>query len=250
MAVLYHARRNADGVDVALKVLRPEFAATILRERFHQEIAILSELHHPNILPLLESNQAEHLLYYVMPFAHGASLKERIETDRHLPVDEALAIVRDVAAALDYAHERDVVHRDVKPANMMFTEEGRAVICDFGVARAVARAGGERLSTSGLVVGTPAYMSPEQASGGKVDYRSDIYSLGCVAYAMLAGEPPFGGRTAQIIMARHVREHPPKLRIVRHEVPEAVEAAVLAALEKDPVKRPPSAGAFAARMEA
>jgi len=248
MATVFLATDKASGISVALKVLRPEFAATLLAERFHQEIEFLATLKHPNILPLLESAEAGMLVYYVMPFAVEGSLKERLAGARWLGLRETTGIARDVAAALDHAHERNVLHRDIKPGNIMFVEN-HSVICDFGVSRAIVKAGGERLSTSGLVVGTPAYMSPEQASGrGDIDHRSDIYALGCVIYEMLAGEAPFTGRTAQAIMARQVKENPPSLRVVRPEVPEYMEEAVMRALAKIPEERQARAGELVAGM--
>ena len=248
MATVFLATDKASGIAVALKVLRPEFAATLLAERFHQEIEFLATLKHPNILPLLESAEAGMLVYYVMPFAVEGSLKERLAGARWLGLRETTGIARDVAAALDHAHDRNVLHRDIKPGNIMFVEN-HSVICDFGVSRAIVKAGGERLSTSGLVVGTPAYMSPEQASGrGDIDHRSDIYALGCVIYEMLAGEAPFTGRTAQAIMARQVKENPPSLRVVRPEVPEYMEEAVMRALAKVPEERQASAGEIVAGM--
>ena len=246
MATVFLATDKASGKRVALKVLRPEFAATLLADRFHQEIEFLATLKHPNILPLLESAEAGMLVYYVMPFAVEGSLKERLAGARWLGLRETTGIARDVAAALDHAHERNVLHRDIKPGNIMFVEN-HSVICDFGVSRAIVKAGGERLSTSGLVVGTPAYMSPEQASGrGDIDHRSDIYALGCVIYEMLAGEAPFTGRTAQAIMARQVKENPPSLRVVRPEVPEYMEEAVMRALAKVPEERQARAGELVA----
>lgn len=250
MATVFLACCPSYDQPVAIKVLHPEFAATLLADRFHREISILGNLEHPNILPLLESEEAGQLIYYVMPYAKGASLRDQLEGQPWLSLEDTIRVAADVAAALDYAHTRNIVHRDIKPENIMF-DDGRAKVCDFGVARAIVKAGGERISSSGLVVGTPSYMSPEQASGtSKLDGRSDIYSMGCVVYEMLIGEPPFTGRTAQAIMARQVRQPPPSLRVVRPELPEKVEQAVHRALEKEPDKRPPSAGEFARELAA
>lgn len=250
MATVFQATSPRHPRPVAIKVLHPEFAATLVADRFHREINILAQLDHPNILPLLESEEAGRLIFYVMPYAEGASLRGRLEATTWLDVDEAVDISRDVAAAVDYAHEHNVVHRDVKPENIMF-DEGRAKVCDFGVARAIVKAGGERISSSGLVVGTPAYMSPEQAAGAStLNGRSDIYSLGCVVYEMLIGEPPFTGRTAQAIMARHVRQSPPSLRVVRNELAEPVERAVHKALAKSPDERQQTASEFVHELEA
>jgi serine/threonine-protein kinase len=248
MSLVYAGKDLASGRDVAVKVLRPEFAVTILHERFHQEIAILSRLDHPNVLPLLESSESRSFVYYVMPFAHGGSLRTRLEREKRLSVHDSVAILTNVAAGLDYAHAQEVIHRDIKPENVMF-DDGRAMICDFGVARAVVAAGGERISTSGLIVGTPTYMSPEQASGEReLDHRSDVYSLACVLYEMLAGEPPFTGRTPQAVIARHVAEQPPSVRVVRPDIPQHVEDAILRALEKDPGRRWGSSGELAGAL--
>ena len=177
-----------------------------------------------------------------MPCASGGTLKARLQRERQLSLDEAITIAADVAAALDYAHSQGVVHRDIKPENVLF-EEGRALICDFGIAKAMLEAAGERISSSGLVVGTPHYMSPEQASGqSELDGRSDIYSLACVVYEMLVGEPPFTGPTTQAVMAKHVRERPPSLQVVRGDLPAHVEQALNQALEKNPAERPGSGG--------
>ncbi len=248
MATVFYGTEEPAGGPVAIKVLRPEFAATMLADRFHQEIEFLATLEHPNILPMLESDVAGSLVYYVMPYAEGGSLKEVLTERRYLGVEETLRITRDVGAALDHAHARNVMHRDIKPGNIMFIHD-RTVIGDFGVARAIVKAGGERLSTSGLIVGTPAYMSPEQAAGrATLDHRADIYALACLAYEMLAGEPPFTGRTAQAIMARQVKEHPPSLRVVRKEVPQHMEDALMRALAKVPEERPATAGEMVAGM--
>jgi serine/threonine-protein kinase len=248
MCHVFEARDRASGDHVALKVLRPEFAVTVLHDRFHQEIHILSQLDHPHILPLIESSESGEFLYFVMPLARGGSLRTRLNDRKRLDLEETLSITRDVAAALDYAHEHNVVHRDIKPENVMF-DEGRAMICDFGVARAIVRAGGEHLSSSGLIVGTPTYMSPEQASAdSKIDHHSDIYSLGCVVFEMLAGEPPFTGRTAQAVLARHIAERPPSLRVVRPDVPQHIETAITRALAKKADERWGSSGELAVAL--
>ncbi|MDH3458093.1 MAG: serine/threonine protein kinase, partial [Gemmatimonadota bacterium] len=242
------ARDRSRGDHVAVKVLRPEFAVTVLNDRFHREIQILSQLDHPNILPLIESSESGNFLYFVMPLAHGGSLRDRLNDEKRLDVQQALSITRDVAAALDYAHEHNVVHRDIKPENVMFDAD-HAMICDFGVARAIVQAGGEHLSSSGLIVGTPTYMSPEQASAeSEIDHRSDVYSLGCVVYEMLAGEPPFSGRTAQAVLARHIGERPPSLRVVRPDISEHIEIAIRRALAKKAEERWGSGGALVAAL--
>lgn len=248
MCHVFEAHDRSSDDRVAVKVLRPEFAVTVLNERFHREIRILSQLNHDNILPLIESSESGNLLYFVMPLARGGSLRDRLNEQQRLQVDETLPIARDVAAGLDYAHQHNVVHRDIKPENVMFVE-GRAMICDFGVARAIVRAGGEHLSSSGLIVGTPTYMSPEQASAeAAIDHQSDVYSLGCVIYEMLAGEPPFTGRTAQAVLARHIGERPPSLRVVRPDVPQHIERAIERALQKKAKQRWGSGGELAAAL--
>jgi serine/threonine-protein kinase len=248
MATVFLGHEVGSDRPLAIKVLRPEFAATIVGDRFRREIEILTELEHRNILPLHASGIAGALVYYVMPFAVAGSLRPRIEREGRLRYDQTLDFTRQVAQGLDHAHAHGIIHRDMKPENIMF-HDGRAVICDFGVARALVRAGGESLSTSGLVVGTPAYMSPEQARGKtELDLRTDIYSLASVVFEMLCGETPFTGRTTQSIMAKQVKEKPPRLRVVRPDLPEHVEEAMQTALQKDPADRQASAGEFAAAL--
>jgi serine/threonine protein kinase len=236
MAHVFAARQHHTGQRVAVKVLRPELTVTILTERFHQEIAFLASLHHPNILPLLESGESGFFIYYAMPFANGGSLKDRLQREHRLPLTEAFAIARQLAAGIDYAHAHNVIHRDIKPENVMF-EAARSLLCDFGVARAIVRAAGEQVSPGGLVVGTPSYMSPEQAAGRPVDQRTDVYALACVIFEMLLGDPPFTGPTPQTVFARQLREHPPSLRAVRPDLPQQVEDAVLRGLAKKPDER-------------
>ncbi len=250
MATVFYAESLPERRRVAVKVLSPEFARTVGGTRFHREISILEVLHHPNILPLLSSDEAKGLLFYVMPFANGGSLTTLLNDRVSLPMDQVADITRQVSAALDYAHTQNVIHRDIKPGNVLF-EDDRALLCDFGIARAIVEAGGEQISSSGLIIGTPAYMSPEQAQGdGELDNRSDIYSLACVVYEMLIGEPPFTGRSAQAIMAKHIGERPPSLRVVRPEISQQVEDAVHEALAKEPEDRPVNATAFAAALAA
>jgi serine/threonine protein kinase len=244
MADVYLAKRVADGMLVAIKVLRPEFTRTMGREMFHREIVLLKSLQHPNILPLLESGEQRERLCFISPYAEGGSLAARFKEGKCCALTEAVEIARPLAAALDYAHEHNVVHRDIKPGNVLFFKD-RVVLCDFGVARAIIRSGGERLSSSGLLVGTPHYMSPEQATGmSKIDGRSDIYALACVVYEMLMGEPVFDGPSAAAVLRKHRGARPPSLRVVKPELPEHVEAAVHAALEKRPKDRPVNANAF------
>jgi serine/threonine protein kinase len=241
MATVYLAENRETGVSVAIKVLRPELASILGPTRFHREIEILTRLRHPNILHILDSDDRGPFLYFVMPYVAGDSLEALVQREGPLPVDRVLEIARDLAAAIDYAHGEGILHRDIKPGNVLL-EKQRALVCDFGIARAIETASEEPISSSGLVIGTPAYMSPEQAISGQLDRRSDIYALGCVVYEMLAGEPPFTGASYQAIIARQLGDKPRSLRVVRPDLPPAVELAVLSALQKDPSERPASAG--------
>jgi eukaryotic-like serine/threonine-protein kinase len=245
MAVVYLADDPRHGRLVAVKVLRPELAAALGPERFLREIGIAARLRHPHIVPLYDSGEADGLLYYVMPYIEGESLRDRLRRERQLPVDEALGIACEVADALAHAHERELVHRDIKPENILL-EGGQALVADFGVARAVGGTSTTELTTAtGLAIGTPAYMSPEQALGDTaVDARSDIYALGCVLYEMLAGEPPFTGPTPQAITARRLTDPVRSLRLVRDTVPDQLERAVMRALARVPADRFPTARAF------
>jgi len=237
MAVVFLAHDQKLGRSVALKVLRPELAASLGAERFLREIEIAAKLTHPNILSLYDCGEADGLLYYVMPYVEGESLRERLNRENQLPLEDALQITREVADALGHAHSLGIVHRDIKPENILFTA-GHAVVADFGIARAVSEAGGEKLTETGLAVGTPAYMSPEQAAGDREpDSRTDIYALGCVLYEMLGGEPPYTGPSAQALMAKKLSEPTPHISVVRETVPAAVEDAVLKALAKAPADR-------------
>jgi serine/threonine-protein kinase len=242
MAIVFLARDLRHDRKVALKVLRPEIAAQIGAERFLREIKLAAGLTHPHILPVYDSGDASGLLFYVMPNMEGRSLRERLERERQLPLDEALRIAREVALALDYAHRHQVVHRDIKPENILL-HEGAAMVADFGIGKALSSGGS--ITQTGMIVGTPAYMSPEQASGEReVDGRSDLYSLGCVLYEMLSGEPPFTGPTAQAIIAKRFVSPIPRVRPTR-DVPEVVEEAVTRALARAPVDRFPTAAHFA-----
>src|SRR5882672_1986930 len=236
MAVVFLARDPRHDRAVAIKVLLDEIAAALGADRFLREIQIAAKLHHPHILPLYDSGAAGDLLYYVMPYVEGESLRQRLDRETQLPLDDALAITRQVAGALAYAHSHDVVHRDIKPENILL-ESGEAVVADFGIARAITAAGGDKLTQTGIAIGTPLYMSPEQAGGGAIDGRSDLYSLACVLYEMLAGHPPFLGGTAQAILARHALDPVPPLRTARGTVSGAVEQPLTRALAKAPADR-------------
>ena len=244
MATVYLARDLKHDRSVAVKVLRPDLAAVLGGERFLREIRLTAQLQHPHILSLLDSGEAGGFLYYVMPYIEGESLRERLAREGQLPLEEALRITRGVAGALHYAHHRGVIHRDIKPENILLYQ-GEPMVADFGVALAAASAGRERLTETGLSLGTPAYMSPEQASASpRLDARSDQYSLACVVYEMLAGEPPYTGPTAQAIIAKRFSEPIPHLSTVR-EVPVGVENAITRALARSPADRFASVAAFA-----
>ena len=245
MALVYLARDLRHNRKVALKVLRPELAAVIGAERFLHEIRVTASLQHPHILPLHDSGESDSFLYYVMPYVEGESLRDRLRTERQLPIDEAVRITSEVAAALSYAHGRGVIHRDVKPENILLAS-GAAVVADFGIARAVTEAGAGRLTETGLSLGTPHYMSPEQATAERdLDARTDIYALACVVYEMLIGEPPYTGPTTQAVIAKVLTESPRSLRLGRPTVPEHIDRAVLKALSKLPADRFRSAVEFA-----
>jgi serine/threonine protein kinase/Tfp pilus assembly protein PilF len=245
MATVYLADDLRHHRKVAIKVLRPELGSVLGPERFGREIRMAAGLTHPHILPLHDSGEAGGLLFYVMPYVRGESLRQRLSREKQLPTDEAVAILRQVAAALDHAHARGLVHRDIKPENILL-HEGVAMVTDFGIALAAEGAPGDRLTGTGLMVGTPEYMSPEQAAGERtLDPRSDVYGLGCVLYEMLAGEPPYTGPTAQAVIAKRFTDPVPRVRRLRPMVPVAVEQAIMRALARVPADRFASAGAFA-----
>ncbi len=256
MATVYLAHDLRHDRKVALKVLRPELAAVIGGERFLAEIRTTANLQHPHILALFDSGRVggagsgTEIVFYVMPFVEGESLRDRISREKQLPVHEAVRIAREVADALEYAHRHTVIHRDVKPENILL-HGGHALVADFGIALAASRSeGGTRMTETGMSLGTPHYMSPEQAMGEReITARSDVYALGCVLYEMLAGEPPFVGPTAQAIVARVMTESPRSLTLQRKSIPPHIEAAVNTALEKLPADRFPSAAAFAAALD-
>jgi len=249
-ATVFLARDVKHGRPVAIKVLDPEIAAAVGATRFLREIGLAAQLHHPHIVPLHDSGELAGLPYFVMPYVEGESLRDRLERESQLPVPEALRVASDVAQALAYAHTLGVVHRDIKPENILL-ENGHALVADFGIARAISTAGSERLTETGIALGTPAYMSPEQgAEDGHVDGRSDLYALGCVVYEMLAGRPPFTGPTAQAILARHAVDPVAPIRTVRDTVPTGVEQAVLKALAKVPADRYTDLAEFARALTA
>ncbi|HLA90677.1 MAG TPA: serine/threonine-protein kinase, partial [Gemmatimonadaceae bacterium] len=249
MATVYLARDVRHDRRVALKLLNPELGAVLGVERFLAEIKVTANLQHPNLLPLFDSGEAGGLLFYVMPFVEGESLRVRLEREKQLPIDEAIRIAVAVANALDYAHGHGVIHRDLKPENILL-QAGQPVVADFGIALAVSKAGGNRITQTGLSLGTPQYMSPEQATGDRViDGRSDIYSLAAVTYEMLTGEPPHTGSTAQAIIARVLTDKPRGIRASRSAVSEHVEAALEHALEKLPADRFSTAREFAEAIQ-
>src|SRR5881409_1144835 len=248
MATVYLARDLKHDRDVALKVLRPELAAVLGAERFLQEIRISARLDHPHILTLIDSGESDGFVWYVLPYVRGESLREKLTREQQLSIEEAVRIATQVASALDYAHHHGVIHRDIKPENILL-HEGEAVVADFGIALALREAGGPRLTESGLSLGTPQYMSPEQATGGReLDARSDVYSLAAVVYEMLTGEPPHTGPTVQAVIAKLLTERPTRIRTVRDTVPEGIDAAVAKALSKVPADRFGGAAEFAAAL--
>ncbi len=247
MATVYLAQDSKHERVVALKVLHPELAASLGPDRFLREIRVAARLNHPHILPLFDSGEIEGLLYYVMPYVEGESLRERLDRQQQLPIDEAIHHARAIASALDYAHRQNVVHRDIKPENVMLYE-GEPMVMDFGIAKAVSAAGTQTvtLTQTGMMVGTPAYVSPEQAAGEtQLDGRSDQYSLGCVLYEMLSGERPFTGATAQAILSKRFTEVPKPIRQLRRGVPENVERALLKAMSTEVSGRYNTAAMFA-----
>jgi len=250
MATVYLAEDLKHHRMVAVKVLRPELAAALGSDRFLREIQTTANLRHPHILPLYDSGEADSFLYYVMPFVEGESLRDRLNRDKQLPIPDATQIAREVADALGYAHGRGVIHRDIKPENILL-ERGHAVVADFGIARALSTAGADKLTQSGMVIGTPAYMSPEQSVGeADLDGRSDLYALGSVLYEMLAGEPPYWGPTAQAIIAKRFREPVPQVSTLRETVPSALAAVVNRLLAKTPADRFATAEEFSAELQA
>jgi eukaryotic-like serine/threonine-protein kinase len=249
MSRVFLATEHALGRRIVLKVLRPELAADVNADRFRREIRLLSQLHHPHLVPVHSAGQAGFFLYYTMPYIEGETLRMRLDRKPTLPIEHALRIGYEIASALDYAHRHNVLHRDIKPENVLL-EDGHAVVADFGVARALNTSSSERITRTGITLGTPAYMSPEQASGDQeLDARSDIYSLGCVVFEMIGERPPFTGVNTQVAIARRFTEAAPPLRRFRAEVPEAVERTVAKSLEREPSQRFQTAAEFARTLD-
>ncbi len=245
MATVYLAEDLKHKRKVAVKVLRPELAAVLGAERFVQEIETTAQLQHPHILPLFDSGEADGFLYYVMPYIEGETLRDKLNREKQLSIEQAVKITTEVADALDYAHRHNVIHRDIKPENVLL-HDGRPMVADFGIALAVSAAAGGRMTETGLSLGTPHYMSPEQATAQKdLTNRSDVYSLGAVLYEMLTGDPPHTGTSAQQIIMRIVTEEVPPVTRLRKSVPPNVAASVAQSLEKLPADRVESAKAFA-----
>src|SRR3954463_1334414 len=250
MATVYLARDLKHDRQVAVKVMRDDVGFAMGAERFKREIELVTHLSNPHILPIYDSGAADGELFYVMPYVEGESLRARLNRERQLPIEDALRITCEVASALDHSHRHGIIHRDIKPENILL-EDGQALVADFGIARAASALGKEKLTSTGVSLGTPTYMSPEQGMADPgVDGRSDIYSLGCVLYEMLAGQPPFTGRTTQALIARHSMDEVPSLSIVRNSIPEDVEDAVLRSLEKVPADRFATGADFASALQA
>ncbi len=249
MATVYLARDMKHERQVALKVLRPELSSAMGADRFPREIRLVASFNHPHILSLYDSGQSAGFLYYVMPFVEGETMAQRLQREHQLPISDTIRILGEVADALAYAHERGVVHRDIKPANVLLS--GRhAVVADFGVAKALAASAGDQLTTVGIAVGTPQYMAPEQAMGeAGIDHRVDIYALGCLAYEMLTGEPPFSGRSAQAVLSAHVMEPVADPREKRADIPPGLADLVMKCLAKQPADRWQSAAEVRNRLE-
>ena len=248
MATVYLARDTRHDRAVAIKFLSPDLSQAFGIERFQREIAITAKLAHPNILPLHDSGESDGRLYYVMPFVSGESLRARLNRERQLPVRDAICIARGIASALEHAHAHGVVHRDIKPENILLAD-GKPIVADFGIARALEGSAGEQLTSTGVSIGTPAYMSPEQAAGEHVDERADIYSLGCVLYEMLAGEPPFTGPTAQSIVAKRFANPAPDIRESRDTVDDGLAASIARALARVPADRIQTASELGALLD-
>jgi serine/threonine-protein kinase len=250
MSRVYLAREALPDRDVAIKVFDEQLSARLGRERFVREVEVTSKLSHPHIVPLYAAGEADGTLYYVMPFIGGESLRDRLAREGRLPIADAIRITHQIADALQHAHDKDVIHRDIKPANILF-QSGQAVVADFGIARALRAAETGELTVAGLSVGTPDYMSPEQAGGeGQIDGRTDTYALACVLYEMLGGQPPFLSRSPQATLARHLTDSMPSLRSIRDSVSIDVEATIRKALSKAPADRHATTMDFANELQA
>jgi serine/threonine-protein kinase len=250
MSVVFLARDIRHDRPVAIKVFRADVADASGAERFQREIRLLARLQHPHILPLYDSGTLGETSYFVSPFVEGESLRERLKRDHLLPVEESVRLAIEIADALDFAHVREVIHRDIKPENILL-HDGHAVVADFGIARAMRRSVGEWTTAAGMTLGSPAYMSPEQANSEReIDGRADIYSLACVLYEMLAGEPPFNARSAHMIIAAKLSSSARPVRIIRAEVPETLDAVLAKALARSATDRYASARAFGAALAA
>src|SRR5687767_10574134 len=250
MATVWLARDLKHDRPVALKVLHPELAATLGPERFQREIRLAARLQHPHVLTVLDSGETAGRLWFTMPYVEGESLRDRLRRERQLPLDGALRIATEAARGLEYAHQHGVAHRDIKPENILLTRDGSTLVADFGIARALSVAGDERLTETGLAVGTPAYMSPEQAAGDRgLDARTDIYSLAAVLYEMLVGQPPYTGATTQALMVKRLTEPAPSVRAVRPNLPESVDQAIRKALSPVPADRFATMSELAAALQ-
>ena len=249
MATVYLARDLKHDRDVAIKVLRDDVAQSVGRERFLREIRLAAKLSHPHILPLFDSGDADGTLFYVMPVVQGQSLRDRLDAQRQLPIADAVRLASEVAGALDHAHRLGIIHRDIKPENIML-QDGHVLVADFGIGKAISDAPGDTLTQIGMSVGTPAYMSPEQAVGEEVDGRSDLYSLGCVLYEMIVGEPPFTGPTVQAVIAKRFVQTPVEVAALREGVPGPVSRAVSQALARVAVDRYETAALFVTALNA
>lgn len=243
LATVYLARDLRHGRDVAVKVLKSEVGAAVGAECFRRELELAATLSHPNILPVFDWGDANGMLFCVMPSVRGHTLRDVIESSGQLSVEEAIRIAGEMATALDYAHHRGVLHRDIKPQNVIL-EDGRSLVADFGIGSALATIQGGALAKAAIGIGTPAYMSPEQVAGEPVDERSDVYSLASVLYEMLVGEPPFPGPPTQVVISKRFMQTPPSVTVMRDGIPRPVACALQSALARSPADRPPTAGAF------
>ena len=247
LATVYLARDLKYGRDVVIKVLKSEVSAAIGAERFRREMELASTRSHTNSLPIFDWADSEGMLFYIMPNVRGRTLRDEIDAVGQLSIEDAVRIAGEIAAALDYAHRHSVLHRDVKPQNLVL-EDGRLLVADFGLGNALATIEGGAIAKAAIGIGTPAYMSPEQVAGEGVDGRSDVYSLASVLYEMLVGEPPFPGPATQVVISKRFMQTPPSVTVIRDGIPRAVAAALQSALARSPTDRPRTAGAFVASL--